>query len=154
MGGRLQIAHQSYDWPIRNREQQHSQIYYTYSVTGAQLYCALFQPQQVVETRRSAKPFSWTQPACFNFSSSNFNVQADSPPRPGAHPPIRPPIAVPYPVSRSPHPFKHRSDVTLSVQNGRVSCTPVCRPLPGFALAAPGSNAGRVWPRRYRTGVW
>lgn len=63
-------------------------------------------------------------------------------------------MCVPYPVSRSPHPFKHRSDVTLSVQNGRVSCPSVCRPLPGFALAAPGLNAGRAWPRQYRTGVW
>ncbi len=63
-----------YDSPIRNREHQSDHIYYTLlrQVLG---FVVPFTSISKLCKNAGPKPFCWTKLACFEFSSSNFNLQ-------------------------------------------------------------------------------
>ncbi len=61
--------------PIRNMEQQSDHIYDVHSsLAGAQL-CCIFTSLSKLCKNAEPKPFSWAKQACFDFSSSHFNVE-------------------------------------------------------------------------------
>jgi hypothetical protein len=71
IGGRLLIANYLHQSETRSK----SQILFITLFSAAQLCCTFYQPQQTVQIWWGPKPFPWAKPACFHFSSCNFNVQ-------------------------------------------------------------------------------